>query len=292
MLRFIRQSLSSLYSEREANKLAINVLQHVTNLSQAAILTCKDTVLSENERQKIEQIVARLQKSEPLEYILGKTEFYGLSFCVSPDVLIPRPETEELVDWIIRDTKHPAPRILDIGTGSGCIAVALAKNIENSNVFAIDISENALEIARKNAEINNVNVEFFRKDIFKAPSMGGVAAVPPPKSPIEGGFRGDFNIIVSNPPYVCESEKADIEANVLLYEPHTALFVPNENPLVFYRAIANFALTHLSGSLYFEINRAFGQEICTMLGEMGFSDIELRKDNYGNNRMIKCNSGI
>ena len=271
IIHSIRQSLSSLYSEREANKLAVSILQHITGLSQAAVLTCKDMILSEIQRQEIEQIVARLQKSEPLEYIFGKTDFYGLPFFVSSDTLIPRPETEELVDWIIRDTKLPAARILDIGTGSGCIAVALAKNIKNSRVDAIDISENALKIARKNAEINDVDIDFLQKDILE-------------KNCNDSDI---FDIIVSNPPYVCEQEKADMQDNVLLYEPHTALFVPNENPLVFYRAIANFALVNLSGCLYFEINRAFGQEICEMLEKMGFSDIELRKDNDGNDRMIK-----
>jgi release factor glutamine methyltransferase len=272
---YIKQSLNQAYTAREAQQLAVQALQHVAGLSPAAILTCKDTILSEHQRNEIAGIVRRLQKSEPIAYILGETKFYALPLLVNPHTLIPRPETEELVDWIVRDHKNKSPRILDIGTGSGCIAVALAKNIAESKVSAMDISAEALNIAEKNAEINKVEVKFIKADILHSPFSI---------------LHSQFDIIVSNPPYVCEREKADMQDNVLLYEPHTALFVPDDEPLKFYRAIAAFALAHLSvgGSLYFEINRAFRQEIYEMLDEMGFSGIELRKDFYGNDRMIKC----
>ncbi|MDR0873338.1 MAG: peptide chain release factor N(5)-glutamine methyltransferase [Prevotellaceae bacterium] len=278
MFDYIKQSLNQIYTSREAQQLAVRVLQHVTGLSQAAVLTCKDTILSEHQHKEIADIVRRLQKNEPIAYVLGETTFYGLPFSVNSHTLIPRPETEELVDWIVRNHKNDNPRILDIGTGSGCIAVALAKNIAGSKVFAMDISAEALEIAKKNADINNVEIEFIQADIFDL--RFAICDLRLATCDLR-----DFDIIVSNPPYVCEREKADMQDNVLLYEPHRALFVPDDEPLKFYRAIADFA--SLSACLYFEINRAFGQEICAMLREMGFSDIELRKDDYGNDRMIK-----
>ena len=287
---YIHQSLSNVYTAREIKHLAVRILQHITQLSTANILTNKYTILSDTQHEKIKMIVARLKKSEPLEYILGETEFFSLPFEVNPHTLIPRPETEELVDWIISDFKFDSNlRILDIGTGSGCIAIALVKNLKNSIVTAFDISTEALEVAKRNAEKNNVKVEFLQQDILE----------------IAGQARNDnqcchcgldpqshekFDIIVSNPPYICEKEKTEMEDNVLQYEPHSALFVPDENPLLFYCAIAQFAIAHLNvgGSLYLEINRTFGKEICKMLDELGFFNIELRKDLSGNDRMIKA----
>ena len=283
---YICQSLSNLYTAREIKHLTTRILQHITQLSTANILTNKYTILSDTQHEKVKMIVERLKKNEPLEYILGECEFFSLSFEVNPHTLIPRHETEELVDWIIADRTQITQMtqistdnkssicILDIGTGSGCIAVSLAKNLKNSIVTAFDISTEALETAKKNAEKNNVTVDFRKIDILN----------------INAEITDEFDIIVSNPPYICEKEKAEMEDNVLQYEPHSALFVPNDDPLLFYRAIAQFAIVHLNvgGSLYLEINQAFGKEICKMLDEIGFLNIELRKDLSGNDRMIKA----
>jgi len=280
---YISQSLSHLYTAREIKHLTTRILQHITKLSTANILTNKNTILSDNQSKKVKLIVERLKKNEPLEYIIGKCEFFSLPFEVNSHTLIPRPETEELVDWIIRDNKtHKFDlRILDIGTGTGCIAISLAKNLNNSAVTAFDISTEALEIAKKNAEKNNVTVNFRKMDILE---IAGQARND------NTDYTDEFDIIVSNPPYICEKEKAEMEENVLQYEPHLALFVPDNNPLLFYRAIALFATTHLKqgGNLYLEINRTFGNETCKILDEMGFSNIELKKDLSGNDRMIKA----
>ncbi len=270
---YIRQSLSQLYTPSETAKLAVLILQYITNFSQANILTNKDTILSQNQYEKIQLIVDRLKKNEPLEYILGETLFLSLPIEVNGYTLIPRPETEELVDWIITDQiGKTSLRVLDIGTGSGCIAIALAKKM-NAYVTAFDLSAGALEMAGKNAFKNGVVIDFVEMDILKAKP-----------------YHQKFDVIVSNPPYICEREKADMENNVLQYEPELALFVPDNDPLLFYRAIANFAILHLikGGSLYFEINRAFGEEVCEMLMNKAFSTVELRKDLSGNDRMIKA----
>jgi release factor glutamine methyltransferase len=271
---YISQSLSHLYSKPEAGRLAMLIMEHITQFSQAKILTNKNTILSDTQHEKVQLIVERLKKNEPLQYILGESEFYGLNFEVNPATLIPRPETEELVDWIIADQQDLSQHILDIGTGTGCIAISLAKNIPNSIVTAFDVSLDALETANKNASLNQVKVDFKEYDILQK----------------ENHFNGVFDIIVSNPPYVCEKEKTEMKDNVLKYEPHLALFVPDNDPLLFYRSIAHFARTHLTenGSLYFEINRAFGKETCDMLAELGFSSIQLKKDLSGNDRMIKA----
>jgi len=301
---YINQSLRHQYTVREIKFLAMRILQHITQLSTANILTNKYTILSDTQHEKVKMIVERLKKNEPLGYIIGECEFFSLPFEVNPYTLIPRPETEELVDWIITDVRayciHPSInkgvyntplRILDIGTGSGCIAVSLAKNLKNSIVTAFDISTEALETAKKNAKKNNVTIDFRKEDILE------ILDKAKRQSRAAGQARNDnanctdeFDIIVSNPPYVCEKEKTDMKDNVLQYEPHLALFVSGDDPLLFYRAIALFATTHLKqgGSLYFEINRTFGNEICKMLDEMGFFNIELRKDLSGNDRMVKA----
>jgi release factor glutamine methyltransferase len=238
---------------------------------------------STDEIQVWNTIVEQLQQEIPVQYLLGKTSFYGLDFEVNADVLIPRPETEELVDWIIQSTKYQVRgtkledvrriiKILDIGTGSGCIAIALAKNITNAQVFAIDVSEKALATAQKNAEINAVKVTFVEKNILETDDLSE-----------------HFDIIVSNPPYVRELEKKEIKKNVLDNEPYLALFVKDNDALVFYKKIAELAQKKLSqnGQLFFEINQYLGEETVELLKKMGFKNIELRKDIYGNNRMIK-----
>jgi release factor glutamine methyltransferase len=271
---YIRHSISHLYPEKEADSLAYLVLEHVTQFSRDKILTNKNTILSEKEHQKIHFIVERLKKEEPLQYILGETFFYDLPFYVNEHTLIPRPETEELVDWVVAENKQSNKNFLDIGTGSGCIAVSLAKNIPDSRVAALDVSAQALELAKKNAIRNQVEISFLSHDILSK----------------SHSLSGSFDVIVSNPPYVCEKEKPDMRKNVLDFEPHTALFVSNEDPLLFYRSIALFATSYLNkgGALFFEINRAFGTDICSMLDDFGFSNIELRKDLCGNDRMIRA----
>ena len=207
--------------------------------------------------------------------MLGKTSFYGLDFEVNPAVLIPRPETEELVDWIIKSNVAAQAskiiKILDIGTGSGCIAISLAKNIPDAQVFAIDVSAEALATAQKNAEINKVQVTFINKNILETTDL-----------------EQQFDIIVSNPPYVRNLEKEEIKKNVLDNEPHLALFVQDNDALIFYRKIAELAQENLSenGQLFFEINQYLGQEMMELLEEMNFKNIELRKDIYGNYRML------
>jgi release factor glutamine methyltransferase len=224
-----------------------------------------------------ETVLAQLKSEKPIQYILGETEFYGLSFLVNENTLIPRPETEELVDWIIESQKLKVKsqklKILDIGTGSGCIAISIAKNLANADVFALDVSDSALQIAQKNAQRNNVNVIFLQQSILETNDLGTT-----------------FDIIVSNPPYVRNLEKIEIKKNVLDYEPHLALFVEDTDALLFYRKISDLALKNLSksGELFFEINQYLGKEMTNLLKEKGYSNIELRKDIYGNDRMIKA----
>jgi release factor glutamine methyltransferase len=214
----------------------------------------------------------RLKNREPIQYIIGSTEFFGLSFCVTPDTLIPRPETEELVEWVIQENIESA-EILDIGTGSGCIAVSLAKQMNDSVVTALDVSNRALDVAVRNAKDNDVSVNFIEKDILSTNQL-------PSK----------YDIIVSNPPYVRHEEKKNMDDNVLQFEPETALFVPDNDPLKFYRSITSLAKTHLKegGSLFFEINEYLSKEMVSMLKDNGFSDIQLRQDFRGRDRFIKC----
>lgn len=232
-----------------------------------------------------EELVVQLKKEIPIQYLLGNTEFFGLPFMVNENVLIPRPETEELVDWIIGEVKKIEGRkdkkiegqkdlkILDIGTGSGCIAVSVAKNIPNAQVFAIDVSPEALKVAKWNAEQNYVSVTFLEKDILETEDL-----------------LQQFDIIVSNPPYVRNLEKQEIKNNVLEYEPHLALFVEDFDALVFYKKITDLATKNLNngGQLFFEINQYLGKEMTQLLSEFGFSDIELKKDIYGNDRMTRA----
>lgn len=232
----------------------------------------------ENEKLLLDAL-ALLKAEKPIQYIIGETEFFGLTFKVNDNVLIPRPETEELVDWIIKSqpkqTKESQElNILDIGTGSGCIAISLAKNIPNAKVYALDVSKGALKVAKQNAEINNVDVKFIEANILKS-------------NEIENNIK--FDVIVSNPPYVKVKEKELMKANVLDNEPHLALFVSNENPLVFYEAISEFAKANLkeSGMLFFEINEYLGDGMIDLLKGNNFKNIELKQDIFKKDRMIK-----
>jgi release factor glutamine methyltransferase len=231
--------------------------------------------------------LAELKKEKPLQYIVGETEFYGLPFLVNENTLIPRPETEELVELIIKSYNlQPTtynPKILDIGTGSGCIAISLAKNLTNSQVFAIDVSEKALTTAKKNAEINEVTINFIQADILKVDDLENL-------SNSNSKLPSQYDVIVSNPPYVRNLEKSEIKPNVLEYEPHLALFVDDSDALLFYRKIAELAKKNLkeNGKLYFEINQYLGKETVELLENLGFNDVVLKKDIYGNDRIIQC----
>lgn len=227
--------------------------------------------LADEERSLFDSALHQLEKFVPIQYILGETEFYGLHFKVGPGVLIPRPETEELVDLIIKQAPNDEISILDIGTGSGCIAVSLAKFLPQAKVTALDVSQDALAIARQNAAQNGVEVSFVEKDILTTDTL-----------------HQNFDIMVSNPPYVLNIEKQKMQPNVLEHEPHTALFVPDNDPLLFYRKIAQLAQKHLNpnGKLYFEINEAFGNETVELLESLGFKNVVLKKDFFGKDRVV------
>ena len=256
------------------------LMNHITGLSTARLLAEPNLQLTEEQQKLFDEAIIRLQNNEPIQHILGYTTFYGRQFRCDRRALIPRPETEELVDWIVNDWsiangQLSTVKIIDIGTGTGCIALSLAKELKGTEVTAVDISTEALSLARENAEILEArDVRFVECDI-----LGECNAI-----------EGAYDVIVSNPPYVRECEKVDMEANVLNYDPHTALFVTDEDPLVFYRAIAEFALTHLTpnGALYFEINQYLGRETCDLLVAMGYKNVELRDDINGNARMVRA----
>ena len=272
-VEYIRTQLSEEFTLGEIRVFTTLILEKVCNLSFSDIIACKFTELSDNQKQNMTSIVKRLQNGEPIQYIIGFTEFYGLDFKVTSSVLIPRPETEELVEWILLDTKQLNPHILDIGTGSGCIAIALAKKMMYATVDAWDISSDALEVAQQNAIANNVSVKFSRVDVLADQS-----------------YEKNFDIIVSNPPYIKESEKELMSKNVLEFEPHKALFVSNNDALIFYNRIADIAMKQLNknGLLYFEINQAYGKEVVQLLQEKNYVDVQLRKDISDNYRMIRA----
>ena len=269
----IRQTLGQHYSSSEINGFIRIIFESVCGYSLTDLILYKNNILSDSLRKQIDKIVERIDQNEPIQYVLGRSLFCGISFSVTPDVLIPRPETEELVELITARHAGSAPRILDIGTGSGCIAVSLAKKLPESRVEAWDISEKALQVARKNAQENQANVTFKQVDITR--ELPPEAVQP-------------YDIIVSNPPYVCLREKAEMERNVLDYEPHLALFVPDEDPLLFYRAIlcAGKRLLAEGGFIYFEINRMFGHQTVSLLRQNGYKKTEIIQDLSGNDRMV------
>lgn len=281
------QELSSLYDEKEIESFFYIILEQFHNKKRIDLALNPEMEMDALQLLRWEIVLSELKKEKPIQYILGETEFYGLRFLVNENTLIPRPETEELVEWIIESTNYELPgtklKVLDVGTGSGCIAISLAKNLQNSKVSAIDISEKALATANKNAEINGVEVNFIKVDILNVTDLSelpsSIFQLPTP-----------IDIIVSNPPYVRNLEKAEIKPNVLEFEPHLALFVDDHDALLFYRKIAQLALKNLSenGKLFFEINQYLGKETVELLENLGFKEVVLKKDIYGNNRMIKC----
>lgn len=271
---FVEQ-LSPLYDEKEVESFFYIVLDCFHQLKRIDLALNPDLEMDSLQLLRWESVVIELKKQKPIQYILGETEFYGLSFLVNENTLIPRPETEELVDLIIKENQNQSSeiKIIDIGTGSGCIAISLAKNLPNAEVLAIDVSEKTLATATKNAEINQVKVNFILKNILETDDLAE-----------------QFDVIVSNPPYVRMLEKAEIKANVLEYEPHLALFVDDNDALLFYRKIAQLAQKNLAqkGKLYFEINQYLGKETVGLLEDLGFKNVRLIKDIYGNDRMISC----
>ena len=273
-IELIKYELKDLYPAREIRGFTELILGHLLGYSKTEILLRYDTKLSNSEIFQIKHIIKQLQSYKPIQYILGKACFYGLTLEVSPDVLIPRQETEELVKWIIDDAGANLLKILDIGTGSGCIAIALAHNLPFSTIIATDVSEKAIRQAKKNAREIGADVKFITEDIF-TPVMV--------KS-------GKYDIIVSNPPYVTESEKRFIEKNVLNYEPSQALFIPDSQALVYYETIAALARKVLNpqGRLFFEINENKAEEIECLLKRKMFANVQLRKDINGKYRMARA----
>jgi release factor glutamine methyltransferase len=268
------ETLTPIYDAIEAESFFYLILEHNHQMKRIDLALQPESTFSEKQVEDLNAILAKLQQEIPIQYILGKTHFYGLDFEVDENVLIPRQETEELLEWIITNqqiSKSTNQQILDIGTGSGCIAISLAKNLPAAKVSAIDVSENALHVARKNADLNQVEVIFIYQNILETEDL-----------------QASFDIIVSNPPYVRNLEKAEIKKNVLEHEPHLALFVEDHDALIFYRKIAELAQKNLkeNGQLYFEINQYLGKEMIDLLESMGFVEVALRKDIYGNDRMI------
>ena len=264
-------SLKNIYEPQEIEYFFYYILEKIHHLKRFEFTLQKSKFLTENEQNQWFIILDDLKKEKPIQYIFNEAHFFGYGFFVNEHTLIPRPETEELVDLIIKNHQNKTLKFLDIGTGSGCIAISLAKNLENSTVFALDISENALQIAQKNAISNQANIHFLKSDILQQPTLDQ-----------------SFDVIVSNPPYVRELEKAEIKKNVLDYEPHSALFVPDENPLLFYETIAKFAQYHLvsNGILYVEINQYLGAETMQLFENYGFTAIKLIKDLQKNDRIV------
>ena len=269
ILPFFNIELDGFFSSKESESMAFWCIHSISNLSRSEYLLSSNSTMSADTVSLYHSVVSRLQKFEPLQYILGECEFYGLSLKVSPSCLIPRPETEELVHWILQ---HNFTKALDIGTGSACIPIALAKH-KDAQITALDISNDALSIARENATNNSVNIHFIEHDIF---------------NDIE--LKNSFDLIVSNPPYVLESEKILMKNNVLDYEPHLALFVSDNDALIYYKRIIDFSKVHLQkeGLLFLEINEQKSVEIKELLENNGFENVLIKKDIQGKNRMVKA----
>lgn len=275
---YFQEKLSPIYGQEEASSFFYWLVEDFLQIKKSNVVFHFSEEIKEVEQAKFENALERLLQHEPIQYITGATEFMGLKFQVTSDVLIPRTETEELVEWILNDFQGKSGeslKILDIGTGSGCIAISLAKYLPKVRVFALDISEKSLEVARQNAEANSVEIQFIQGNILENLK-----------------WNETFDILVSNPPYVTPSEKKWMSDNVLKYEPHTALFAPDETPLLFYEAIARMGKNSLrpGGKLYFEINEAYGQELINLLTHFSYKDILLKKDFLAKDRFIKSSN--
>ncbi|MEP3209688.1 MAG: peptide chain release factor N(5)-glutamine methyltransferase [Maribacter sp.] len=271
--------LDPLYDKEEVDSFFYLLIEYFLGLDRFVLAIQPHLIISKENEEPMFEALSRLKLNEPVQHIIGKTHFMDMEFVVNKNVLIPRPETEELVRWIVGEVagqafqaKSGPLKILDIGTGSGCIAISLAKHIPEAEVFALDVSEEALQVAKENAMVNKVEIELVNSDVLELESLDI-----------------HFDIIVSNPPYVRELEKNEMQKNVLEHEPHLALFVTNENPLLFYERITGFALKNLKigGRLFFEINQYLGKETERLLRDHNFSEIEVRKDMFGNDRMLR-----
>jgi len=270
-----KNKLKNVYSNAEIQQLRFMIYEKLLGLTKIQQITNLNDPITLDQFGIIGKVAHRLSMHEPIQYILGETEFFDLKFKINPSVLIPRPETEELVQWVLTECKKPNLKVLDVGTGSGCIAISLAKNMVSAEVFALDISPAALKIACINSTANNASVTFIECNILEAE----FSTLP-----------SDLDVIVSNPPYVKEKEKALMKPNVLEFEPSLALFVTNENPLVFYERIAVLGTKMLkkNGFLFFEINEALGAAVKSLLESLNYTQIEIRKDFDGKNRMVKA----
>lgn len=273
-----KQELSSLYQLKEIESVNSLILNDLLNISKAKIKAFPELEITPGQTGQLENILNELKTGRPVQYVLGHTEFYGLPFTVNPSVLIPRPETEELVQWVLETVKQspkPVRNILDIGTGSGCIAITLKKYLPHVKVSALDISSAALETAEQNAELNKAEVQFIEFNILDYNKIN---------------YLSEFDLIVSNPPYVTPGDKELMHTNVTGFEPHTALFVPQDDPLLFYNAIADAAVQKLTngGFLFFEINESYGEQTVQLLKDKLFKNIKLRKDLSGRDRMLKA----
>lgn len=273
-INYIKKELESIYSSRESESIAYILLEELLNYSRTQIQLNKTESIQNEQFAKVKEYIADLKENKPIQYVLGEADFYELKFKVNQHTLIPRPETEELIHAIINENKVANLNVLDIGTGSGCIPICLAKHLANANVSSVDISAEAIQTATENAKRNEVQVRFAERDILNW----------------EVYEWEQLDIIVSNPPYVTNAEKVKMEKNVLDFEPHTALFVSDHDPLIFYRRIAELAQDHLKkgGKLYFEINESLGKEMTELLEQKGFTNIQVRKDINGKDRMMSA----
>jgi release factor glutamine methyltransferase len=268
IIPYFRKELSVIFNDREVLNWAYLSIEYLLGYNRSECIIHSDKSIDIRVSDKLKNIITDLKTNKPVQYILGETYFYGLKIILNMHTLIPRPETEELVDWVLEENFNS---VLDIGTGSGCIAIALAK-YSNADVSAIDISEPALKVAKENEILNSVQVNWSQQDILEAQSLAKV------------------DLFVSNPPYVLNSEKERMQKNILEYEPHLALFVPDNDPLIFYKKIADIATESLTagGKLFFEINEYFADELIAILTQIGFVDIQLKKDINDRDRMIKA----
>ena len=269
----MKQKLSAIYPLREAGNIADMAMEKITAQSKSERLIHKDDLLNPKQLTQWHDILQQLLEGRPIQYVIEEAWFAGMKFYVNEHVLIPRPETEELVEWILQESAGQQLNVLDIGTGSGCIAIALKEGNALLNVHAMDVSATALQVAEKNAVENNAQVHFMQTDILDESKWDAF-----PK----------FDIIVSNPPYIPQHEATDMENNVLRYEPHLALFVADDNPLIFYDAIAKFGIEKLSanGRLFFEINESLGKETKAVIEKYGYREVAIKKDMQGKDRMI------
>ncbi|WP_186452558.1 peptide chain release factor N(5)-glutamine methyltransferase [Chitinophaga polysaccharea] len=272
---YITGAISELYDEREAASIAHIIMEHLTGMSKLDRIVHKTKILSPDQKQRLKTAIEALQRQEPVQYITGTGWFYGMELLVNKNVLIPRPETEELVEWIVQDAAHRHRlHLLDVGTGSGCIPLALKKSLPDAQVSAVDVSEGALEVARSNASRLHLDVNFLLMDAL---------------NPAQVSTLPSFDLIVSNPPYITQSEQQSMQERVWGYEPSIALFVPDSDALLFYRHISMMAQQKLlpGGALYFEINEALGKEVVALMEELGFKEVTLKQDMFGKDRMVK-----